>query len=114
MSPRPRTVSDEAVLRAAINIAAKNPAGWTLADVGNLAGLSPATIVQRFGSKRDLEIRMLDWLNRNDTVDMADLDALRSGSRLPEARYRNGLRAFRLIASVSRDAELRTLAGGAL
>ena len=53
--PRTRTVDDEAILRAAAEtIAERGPAGFTLADVGAQIGLSPATLLQRFGSKRKL------------------------------------------------------------
>jgi AcrR family transcriptional regulator len=52
---RPRTTSDEAILRAAGRaIAQHGPGGLTLAAVASEAGLAPATLVQRFGSKRGL------------------------------------------------------------
>ncbi|MBW8805371.1 MAG: TetR/AcrR family transcriptional regulator [Catenulisporales bacterium] len=50
---RPRTVSDEQVLAGAARaIARVGPARLTLAEVGREVGLSAATLVQRFGSKR--------------------------------------------------------------
>ncbi len=53
--PRPRTVSDEAILEAATRVISRiGPATLTLAAVAVEAGLSPATLVQRFGSKRAL------------------------------------------------------------
>jgi AcrR family transcriptional regulator len=53
--PRPRTVDDAAVLAAAGRaVAAVGPGRLTLAHVAEAAGLSPATLVQRFGSKRGL------------------------------------------------------------
>lgn len=52
---RPRTTSDEAILQAAARaIGRHGPQGLTLAAVAQEAGLSPATLVQRFGSKRGL------------------------------------------------------------
>jgi AcrR family transcriptional regulator len=55
MSPRPRQASDEAILMAAFRaIARLGPARMTLADVARDAGVSPAALVQRFGSKRAL------------------------------------------------------------
>src|SRR5262245_43040121 len=55
MSPRPRTVDDRGILEAASRIILKlGPGKFTLADVGREAGLSAATLVQRFGSKRAL------------------------------------------------------------
>lgn len=53
--PRPRTVSDDAVLDAAAAlIGSVGPARLTLAHVADASGLAPATLVQRFGSKRGL------------------------------------------------------------
>lgn len=55
MSPRPRQASDEEILAAAFRaIARLGPARLTLADVAAEAGISPAALVQRFGSKRAL------------------------------------------------------------
>lgn len=52
---RPRSVDDEVVLDAVrVVLAQVGPAGLTLAAVGKVAGLAPATLVQRFGSKRGL------------------------------------------------------------
>ena len=60
MSPRPRTVEDAAILEAAVNVIGRiGPDRLTLADVGEEAGLSAATLVQRFGSKRDLMLSVL-------------------------------------------------------
>lgn len=55
MSPRPRTVTDEAILAAVHRaISRVGPSGLTLREVGREVGLSPATLLQRFGSKRGL------------------------------------------------------------
>lgn len=55
MSPRPRTVDDAAILMACQRVMQRvGPARFTLALVAKEAGLAPATIVQRFGSKREL------------------------------------------------------------
>ncbi|WP_043632519.1 TetR/AcrR family transcriptional regulator [Nonomuraea candida] len=52
---RPRTTSDEAILAATARaIRRHGPQSLTLAAVATEAGLSPATLVQRFGSKRGL------------------------------------------------------------
>ena len=62
MSPRPRTVEDSAILEAAVNVLGRiGPDRMTLADVGEAAGLSAATLVQRFGSKRDLLLSVLKF-----------------------------------------------------
>lgn len=53
--PRPRTISDEAILDAVLALAHRvGPARVTLAAVAAEAGLAAATLVQRFGTKRDL------------------------------------------------------------
>jgi len=55
MSPRPRTVADADVLGATHRtISRLGPTRFTLADVAHEVGLSPATLLQRFGSKRGL------------------------------------------------------------
>jgi AcrR family transcriptional regulator len=61
MSPRPRTVSDEDILGAAARVIGRlGPTRITLADVAKEAGLSPATLVQRFGSKRGLLLALAE------------------------------------------------------
>jgi AcrR family transcriptional regulator len=55
MSPRPRAATDAAILAAAFRAVCRlGPARLTLADIAAEAGVSPATLVQRFGSKRGL------------------------------------------------------------
>lgn len=55
MSPRPKTVEDAEILEACQRVMQRvGPARFTLAEVAREAGLSPATLVQRFGSKRKL------------------------------------------------------------
>jgi AcrR family transcriptional regulator len=52
---RPRTVTDEAILDATLEVIGREgPAQLTLALVGEAVGLSPSTLVQRFGSKHGL------------------------------------------------------------
>jgi len=52
---RPRTVTDSAVMEAAFSVITRlGPAEFTLADIAKAAGLAPATLIQRFGSKRGL------------------------------------------------------------
>ncbi|MEV0444656.1 TetR/AcrR family transcriptional regulator [Streptomyces spectabilis] len=53
--PRPRATSDTQILAATARaIGAHGPGKLTLAHVGAEAGVSPATLSQRFGSKRGL------------------------------------------------------------
>jgi AcrR family transcriptional regulator len=55
MIGRPRTVSDETILAAVGQaIGRYGPARLTLAHVAEEVGLAPATLLQRFGSKRGL------------------------------------------------------------
>ena len=55
MAGRPRTVSDADILAATARaISRVGPARITLGDVAAEVGLAPATLVQRFGSKRGL------------------------------------------------------------
>ncbi|HEX2052843.1 MAG TPA: TetR/AcrR family transcriptional regulator [Actinomycetota bacterium] len=53
--PRPRSVTDEQILEGALKAIGKHgPARLTLAHVASEVGLSPATLLQRFGSKAAL------------------------------------------------------------
>lgn len=53
--PRPRTISDAAILAATGRAIARHGlGGLSLATIAKETGLSPATLVQRFGSKRGL------------------------------------------------------------
>lgn len=55
MSPRPRTIDDGQILAALARVMGRlGPARLTLAEVAREAGLAPATLVQRFGSKRGM------------------------------------------------------------
>ena len=61
MSPRPRTVSDATILAATARMISRlGPARLTLADVGSEVGLAPATLLQRFGSKRGLLLALVE------------------------------------------------------
>ena len=52
---RPRSVSDEQILQATMRVVAREgPLRFTLAQVGEEAGLSAPALVQRFGGKRQL------------------------------------------------------------
>lgn len=76
MTPRPRTVPDAEILAAAGRIIGRlGPSRFTLADVATEVGLSPATLVQRFGSKRGLMLALAG--SAADSVD-ACFDALRA------------------------------------
>jgi AcrR family transcriptional regulator len=67
---RPKLLSDQEVLRAAARVVARSgPARLTLGAVAAEAGLSPATLVQRFGSKRGLLLALS--AGSADTVEAA-------------------------------------------
>ena len=53
--PRPKTIDDAAVLDAAVRVIDRaGPAGLTFGAVAAEVGLAPATLIQRFESKRGL------------------------------------------------------------
>jgi AcrR family transcriptional regulator len=55
MSPRPRETSDSEILAAVARVMQRcSPLDLTLADVAKEAGVVPATLIQRFGTKREL------------------------------------------------------------
>jgi AcrR family transcriptional regulator len=59
MSPRPRQTSDEQILAATARVMQRrSPTQLTLADVAKEAGVVPATLIQRFGTKRGLLLAM--------------------------------------------------------
>ena len=52
---RRRTIPDASVLEAACRVVSRlGPNQFTLADIAEESGLAPATLIQRFGSKRGL------------------------------------------------------------
>lgn len=59
--PRTRTISDAKILAATARvISCVGPTRLTLADVGAEVGLAPATLLQRFGSKRGLLLALVE------------------------------------------------------
>jgi len=83
MSPRHRTASDADIIAAAGKVIGRlGPAKLTLANVGKEIGLSAATLVQRFGSKRGLLLAMAT--SAAESVD-ACFDMVRAAHRSPLA-----------------------------
>jgi AcrR family transcriptional regulator len=83
VSPRPRTVTDEKIIEAVATVIGRvGPARLTLADVGREIGLSAATLVQRYGSKRGLLLAVA-----RSAVDSVDgcFDMVRAAHRSPLA-----------------------------
>jgi len=105
--PRPRTVEDSAVLDAAGEVAMRvGPGQLTLGLVGAEIGLSPATLLQRFGSKRRLLLAMAErWADRAD----APLVAARPEHDSPLESLLAGLTA--LAAGVNSPERLATSLG---
>jgi AcrR family transcriptional regulator len=63
VTPRPRTVTDDEILAATARAMSKvPPTRFTLAEVAREVGLAPATLVQRFGSKRGLLLALSSQL----------------------------------------------------
>jgi AcrR family transcriptional regulator len=59
MSPRPRETTDEQILAATARVMQRlSPTQLTLADIAKEAGIVPATLIQRFGTKRGLLLAM--------------------------------------------------------
>lgn len=57
---RPRKASDEQVYEAALRIMQRRgPAEWTLAEVAAECGVTAGALVQRFGSKRNLQLELM-------------------------------------------------------
>ena len=83
---RPRKVSDEQVFEAAFRVMqARGPAEWTLADVAADAGLTASALVQRFGSKRSLQVELIALFAEGVEE---QYDALRAQHRTPLAAVR--------------------------
>ena len=79
MSPRPRKASDDQIFAAAYRIMQRlGPAQWTLADIATEAGLTPGALVQRFGSKRELQIALTAKAAAATAYLMAGLRAART------------------------------------
>lgn len=101
MSPRPRTIDDGAILAACQRVMQRvGPARFTLALVGEEAGISAATVVQRFGSKR----RLLRAMSASATGFAPAMAAeLRAAHPSPLAAARAFLLGFAHMASSPRE-----------
>jgi AcrR family transcriptional regulator len=107
MSPRPRKVSDDEVFVAAQRaISRLGPAELTLAHIADEAGLTAGALVQRFGSKRDLLLRLMERFSGGTGEIFAEL---RRGHRSPLAVLRAYAECMADMAS-SPEALLRNFA----
>jgi AcrR family transcriptional regulator len=93
---RPRTISDDDILGAAAGVVTElGPQGLTLGRVAAEAGLSAATLVQRFGSKRGL---LLALAGRGADEAAEPFDAARAADPSPLGALRGALRAMARFA----------------
>lgn len=83
--PRPKTISDEDVLAAALEVLAEKGANFTLADLALRIALSRATLIQRFGDREAIILRIASY----------EVDATRSWlNAIPVEIGRGGLWGF--------------------
>ena len=83
MCARPRTVSDLELLQATARAMSRvGPARLTLADVAREAGVVPATLVQRFGTKRGMLLELVRLGSASEGDQMA---AIRAANASPLA-----------------------------
>jgi AcrR family transcriptional regulator len=86
MSPRPRKASDDDIFEAAYQVMQRmGPGELTLADIAAAAGVTAGALVQRFGSKRDLLLKLSERYAGGAGEMFA---ALRSAHRSPLAALR--------------------------
>src|SRR5262245_46111819 len=100
---RPRGTEDAAILRAAAEVIGRTgPARFTLSAVATEVGLVPATLVQRFGSKRGLMLALA-------RQSAADAEAGAGAVQAREARAPHGSALAALTAlAVGRLAPMTT------
>ncbi|KQU96574.1 TetR/AcrR family transcriptional regulator [Devosia sp. Root105] len=73
---RPRKISDEDVVEAvAALVSREGPAGLTFASASAVTGLSPATLVQRYGNREALLRAALLWMWDQLDLNVAGADA---------------------------------------
>ena len=86
MSPRPQKVTDDEIYMAAQSAMSKvGPGDLTLAHIASEAGVTAGLLVQRFGSKRDLLLKLSEQFSGGTSEMFAEL---RRGHRSPLATLR--------------------------
>ena len=93
---RPRTLSDDDLLAATHRVVLRLGPTLTLADVAREAGVSAATLVQRFGSKRGL---LLAFASLGSTGSGEEFDAIRARHPDPLDALREVVRCYAQMAS---------------
>jgi AcrR family transcriptional regulator len=92
--PRQKILSDDEILERALPVMARaGPGGFTLAQLTDETGLSPATLLQRFGTKRALIERAFARDNERFAQWIADLPEGR-GMAATLAVYRAATTSF--------------------
>jgi AcrR family transcriptional regulator len=88
--PRPKKATDEQVFDAAVRVMSRlGPSELTLAAIAHEAGVTAATLVQRFGSRRDLLLALAERIADNTPDLFSDL----------RKRYHEPLAAIRAYAA---------------
>lgn len=82
---RPKKITDERLLSAAGAVVARLGPRFTLADVAVEAGITPGTLVHRFGSKHGLLVAMID----------AAIESMRPGPEVENAARTGSVVAVR-------------------
>lgn len=95
MSPRPRATTDAHLLTAAHRVVSRLGPNLTLADVAREAGVSPATLVQRFGSKRGL---LLAFVSSGAGATAAEFARIREAFPDPVEAIREVVRCYAMMA----------------
>lgn len=86
MCPRPRKVSDDEVFAAAYKVMQRvGPGDLTLGQIADEAGVTAGLLVQRFGSKRDLLLKLSEQFSGSTGEVFAQL---RAAHRSPLATIR--------------------------
>jgi AcrR family transcriptional regulator len=107
MSPRARKVSDDDIFAAAYRVMNRvRPADMTLGAIADEAGVTPGLLVQRFGSKRALMVRLAEASAESSR---GMIDALRARSDSALATLHAYVQCMAGLAS-SPEALVRSLA----
>ena len=93
---RPRTLSDQDLLAATHRVVVRLGPSLTLADVAREAGVSAATLVQRFGSKRNL---LLAFATLGSTGTREQFEAIRARHPDPLDALREVVRCYAQMAT---------------
>lgn len=62
MSPRKSKVTDQMIFEAARRVMARSDGTWTLKHVADEVGLTGGALWQRFGSRRELEVKLAKYV----------------------------------------------------